>query len=58
MKQLFSEKSNKLSITRVVLLIAVLMAIYSTVVLKDVTMVGTWLGVSGLTKVANKSFEK
>jgi len=58
MKQLICEKSGKKSITRIVLIIAVLMAIYSTIFLKDVTMVGTWLGISGLTKVANKSFEK
>jgi len=58
MKQLICEKSGKKSITRIVLIIAVLMAIYSTVILKNVTMVGTWLGISGLTKVANKSFEK
>jgi len=58
MKQLICEKSGKKSITRIVLIIAVLMAIYSTIFLKDTTMVGTWLGISGLTKVANKSFEK
>jgi len=58
MKQLICEKNGKKSITRIVLIVAVLMAIYSTIVLQDIAMVGTWLGISGLTKVANKSFEK
>jgi len=54
MKQLICEKNGKKSITRVVLIVAVLMAIYSTVILKDVGMAATWLGISGLTKTVNK----